>query len=281
MTNQPARYVTHDGRSTDQPPPPDWWQAGDGRWYPPSMRNPTDDQAAYVTSDGQSSTQPPPAGWWQASDGRWYPPSMASPQPRPDLPPPPDAPEPEGMGSQIIRFGRWVLLAFVVLWIISAIVGTDDGQVSNQRATTNPSTTTTPPPSTAASAGSEYFQPVVEGQGTDGPFWGTSFGVIAPAGSWEQREAAGTVYCVLLTEDDFRIENNRGGLVVDSITFDRANAEIRSDGTCQLRAAVIGDYTNLGDSYTVTDGSLTATFAAEELFSGQDAGPDTVKALQP
>lgn len=32
-------------------------------------------------------------GWWQASDGRWYPPTQA-PAPRPDLPPPPTATPP-------------------------------------------------------------------------------------------------------------------------------------------------------------------------------------------
>ena len=33
---------------------PGWWQASDGKWYPPEAR--------------------PGGGWWQASDGKWYPP---------------------------------------------------------------------------------------------------------------------------------------------------------------------------------------------------------------
>jgi hypothetical protein len=41
---------------SDQPAGPNWWQASDGRWYPPE--------------------QSPQAGWWQASDGRWYPPEQ-------------------------------------------------------------------------------------------------------------------------------------------------------------------------------------------------------------
>lgn len=36
---------------------PGWWQASDGKWYPPD--------------------QSPAPGWWQASDGKWYPPDQA------------------------------------------------------------------------------------------------------------------------------------------------------------------------------------------------------------
>jgi hypothetical protein len=36
---------------------PGWWQAADGKWYPPD--------------------QPPAPGWWRASDGNWYPPDAA------------------------------------------------------------------------------------------------------------------------------------------------------------------------------------------------------------
>jgi hypothetical protein len=49
---------------------PGWWQASDGRWYPP-----------------QTITAPPPLGadvpqgpgWYQASDGKFYPPPLGSP----------------------------------------------------------------------------------------------------------------------------------------------------------------------------------------------------------
>ncbi len=36
-----------------------WWQASDGKWYPPS--------------------EPPGDGYWQADDGKWYPPDSAGP----------------------------------------------------------------------------------------------------------------------------------------------------------------------------------------------------------
>lgn len=43
---------------SDAPQGEGWWQASDGKWYPPE--------------------QPPP-GYWQAADGRWYPPQARAP----------------------------------------------------------------------------------------------------------------------------------------------------------------------------------------------------------
>ena len=40
-------------------PPPGWWLASDGNWYPPE------------TNPHRSAPSP---GWWLASDGNWYPP---------------------------------------------------------------------------------------------------------------------------------------------------------------------------------------------------------------
>lgn len=40
---------------------PGWWQASDGKWYPP-----------------RESDEPPGPGWWLASDGKWYPPELRS-----------------------------------------------------------------------------------------------------------------------------------------------------------------------------------------------------------
>lgn len=60
---------------SDAPAGPGWWQASDGRWYPPDARQVPD----------------PNAGWWQASDGRWYPPTA-----RPGTPPPSHQPAPGG-----------------------------------------------------------------------------------------------------------------------------------------------------------------------------------------
>ena len=50
---------------------PEWWQASDGRWYPPQ---PTTRPAPPISSDRQIAPD-----WWQASDGRWYPSDGASP----------------------------------------------------------------------------------------------------------------------------------------------------------------------------------------------------------
>jgi hypothetical protein len=40
---------------------PGWWQASDGKWYPPA------------------DTEQPGPGWWLASDGNWYPPERRTP----------------------------------------------------------------------------------------------------------------------------------------------------------------------------------------------------------
>jgi hypothetical protein len=40
---------------------PGWWQASDGKWYPPA------------------DTEQPGPGWWLASDGNWYPPEQRMP----------------------------------------------------------------------------------------------------------------------------------------------------------------------------------------------------------
>ncbi len=46
---------------------PGWWQASDGKWYPP-----------------QDAAQAPAPGWWLASDGEWYPPRETAEAPHPD-----------------------------------------------------------------------------------------------------------------------------------------------------------------------------------------------------
>ncbi|MCU0269454.1 MAG: hypothetical protein MUF83_12530 [Acidimicrobiales bacterium] len=59
----PGWWQASDGRwypprESDEPPAPDWWLASDGRWYPPRE------------ADG-----PPASDWWLAADGKWYPPA--------------------------------------------------------------------------------------------------------------------------------------------------------------------------------------------------------------
>lgn len=43
-----------------------WWQASDGKWYPPQAQSPPPP----LSSDTQVAPD-----WWLASDGRWYPPT--------------------------------------------------------------------------------------------------------------------------------------------------------------------------------------------------------------
>jgi hypothetical protein len=64
---------------------PGWWQASDGRWYPPEQ----------APGSVQTMSRPVPAGadsalgprWWQASDGRWYPPQDEVPDAVPEKKP--------------------------------------------------------------------------------------------------------------------------------------------------------------------------------------------------
>ncbi len=52
-----------------------WWQASDGKWYPPKDAAPG--AGWWLASDGNwypPTDQPPGEGWWLASDGRYYPP---------------------------------------------------------------------------------------------------------------------------------------------------------------------------------------------------------------
>jgi len=63
---------------SDVPQGDGWWQASDGKWYPPTQ--PAGDPAAPSTGfapTAQATGQPPGPGWWMASDGNWYPPQQA------------------------------------------------------------------------------------------------------------------------------------------------------------------------------------------------------------
>ncbi len=56
-----------------------WWQASDGRWYPPKESEEAPEPGWWLAADGRwyapvESTEPPEPGWWLAADGRWYPP---------------------------------------------------------------------------------------------------------------------------------------------------------------------------------------------------------------
>jgi len=56
-----------------------WWQASDGRWYPPKESEEAPEPGWWLAADGRwyppvESADPPEPGWWLAADGRWYPP---------------------------------------------------------------------------------------------------------------------------------------------------------------------------------------------------------------
>lgn len=127
-----------------------------------------------------------------------------------------------------------------------------------------------------------FYQPTPEAEeGADGPFWRTSFGVVVPEGHWETGDGYD---CHPVAEGEYRLETNQGVMVAafdlaGSVVFGRTDSQIQGS-ECQVMAAVMGDYNDdLGNSYSLSNGALTATFTPEELFSGQGDGPDIVKSL--
>ena len=64
----------HRGRMSDTSQGPGWWQASDGKWYPPQPPPPPL-PAAGPPPMGADAPQGP--GWYQATDGRFYPPQHA------------------------------------------------------------------------------------------------------------------------------------------------------------------------------------------------------------
>jgi hypothetical protein len=133
--------------------------------------------SSWVDGSGQTWAGTPPPDWWQASDGRWFPPTVLSVQTPPDGTPRPPVP-PLGDGSTVGRavdaYKAWplwarvaapVTAAFAVLIGVGALAGeeptsvkTDDpaAVVPHTTPTTAPPRTTVattappPPPTTAA-----------------------------------------------------------------------------------------------------------------------------------
>src|SRR5664280_760081 len=61
-----------EGSMSDVSQGPGWWQASDGKWYPPQpQQNPAPAPTGADTPLGP--------GWWQATDGKWYPPQPGFP----------------------------------------------------------------------------------------------------------------------------------------------------------------------------------------------------------
>jgi len=83
---------------SDVPNDVGWWQAADGKWYPPSsFPDATTEPSVPLPAPPQATPPPlhpiyqpappppmttsgpaPGPGWWLASDGRWYPPQPAA-----------------------------------------------------------------------------------------------------------------------------------------------------------------------------------------------------------
>ncbi len=58
-----------------------WWQASDGKWYPPKDAEKAPAPGWWLASDGKwyppiESEQAPKPGWWLAADGKWYAPEQ-------------------------------------------------------------------------------------------------------------------------------------------------------------------------------------------------------------
>jgi hypothetical protein len=58
---------------------PGWWQASDGKWYPPRESDEAPEAGWWLAADGKwyppsEAESPPEPGWWLAADGKWYPP---------------------------------------------------------------------------------------------------------------------------------------------------------------------------------------------------------------
>ena len=129
----------------------------------------SDQPSAFVAHDGKQYQGPPPAGWWQANDGRWYPPQAAQqpPTPAPPTPTGPPTPQPGATNGQQPMYpgpeaGQpwwkrpWVLAAagvFVVLALVVSLFDDPDETSTAagdgaEQTTTSADTTTTAPPAT-------------------------------------------------------------------------------------------------------------------------------------
>ena len=78
-----------------------WWEAKDGKWYPPE-RHPDYKAPAQVVAPVAPTPEPPPSlegdGWWKASDGNWY-----APERHPSYQPPSPTSGPEQANSAGFR----------------------------------------------------------------------------------------------------------------------------------------------------------------------------------
>jgi hypothetical protein len=97
---------------SDAPSGPNWWQASDGKWYPPTAE--------------QGPPAPPPShppGWWLASDGKWYPPTAEQGPTPPPTPPPGPVAVPHGAKGTTLPRPALVVIALLALVVVVGVIG--------------------------------------------------------------------------------------------------------------------------------------------------------------
>ena len=145
-------------------------------------------------------------GWWQASDGKWYPPQTASPSipppPPPQTPSSPPVEDDGGDGSDKPPFWRrrWVLITggiLIVLIVITALTDTSGDDESDtvlelaaaeDEPDESPATPTETTATTSESrAATTTEAPLVGESSLDSPI---QLGAVVQAGSWRLRVSA-------------------------------------------------------------------------------------------
>ena len=145
-------------------------------------------------------------GWWQASDGKWYPPQTASPSipppPPPQTPSSPPVEDDGGDGSDKPPFWRrrWVLITGGILIVLIIITGLTDTSGDDESDTAlelaaaedepdeSPATPTETTATTSESrAATTTEAPLVGESSLDSPI---QLGAVVQAGSWRLRVSA-------------------------------------------------------------------------------------------
>lgn len=180
--------------------------------------------------------------------------------------------------SRLVRMRVMVLIAAVLL------AACTESSTSTEAATAEPSPSTSAETTVNVEAEPAFFQPKPKPEeSTQGPFWSTTFAVLVPEGHWE----AGDGYdCRPINEGDYAVVSDQGVQVAvfdlpPQLIFGRTDS-ILGGTECFVVAVTSGDFDDdLGNGYTILNGTLSASFTPEEFFSGQGDGPNTVKPLMP
>lgn len=282
MSNTPAGWYP-DPRST-RPGAERWWDGAAWTTHlrvPAAAAPPAPTPPPPPTSPPPPATPPPPrrslrAGPVPSSYQEYGPYSSTAVQTRAAL----------GRSRPWWKRKRVLIPAGFVGLITAASIATNDeksDKPSTELAAGSQETT-----SSSAVNDSQFFQPVKEDEGDSGPFWMTTFAVVVPADHWENVEGAppGETLCKPVGEENYSLVNDRGVVVTpydqpQQLVFGRVNSQVL-DGGCRVEVVAMGDYDDdLGNSYLLTNGTLQAAFTPEQLFSGQDAGPNSTVPLVP